>query len=201
MGKIAVEQLSDEELLQHFMPKQAALQLVAEYNNLYDVVMHTSDEEIAQVKGVGKERILRLKCLKELIRRFQVAESAKITTIRSAIDVIDCLNDLQYLKQEQFRIILLNTKNKVLGQRIISQGTISGTLVSAREIFNPAIKLMAASIILAHNHPSGLPEPSQEDMQITRTIVEAGKIIGIQVLDHIIIGKSAHYSFKQHGYM
>ena len=194
----SIQDFSDEELLQFFVPEKAAVHLVSEYQSLYDAVMNSSVKELEKLAGVGKARILKLESLQELVRRFQREKSNKITKVRSAEDVFDYLEDMQYLKQEQFRVILLNTKNDIIGQKIITQGTVSATLISPREIFNAAIKHMASVIILVHNHPSGNCEPSQEDFDTTRNIVQAGVILGVHVLDHVIIGKNTHYSFRQH---
>ena len=92
---------------------------------------------------------------------------------------------------------MLNTKNHIIGQRLISKGTINASLASPREIFSPAIKLMASHIILVHNHPSSEPFPSEEDKRMTEVVVKAGDIINIKVLDHVIIGKNTYFSFKE----
>ncbi|WP_169717975.1 hypothetical protein SPSIL_058040 [Sporomusa silvacetica DSM 10669] len=191
--------LPNEELLQIIMPREAASQLLAEYSNVYEVVMNTTINELANIKGMGKTKIYKIECLREIVRRFQTESSSRVTLVRSPKDVFDYMTDMQYLNQEQFRIVMVNTKNKILGQRIISQGTLNMTPVSPREIFNSAIKNMVASIILVHNHPSGDSHPSQEDINITDMVVKAGKIIGISVLDHIIIGKNEYCSFKEKG--
>lgn len=107
------------------------------------------------------------------------------------------MDEMQYLKQECFKIIMLDTKNKVIKVEEITRGTLNSSLVHPREVFVKAIKQHAAAIILAHNHPSGDTEPSAEDKSITRRLVEAGELIGISVLDHIIIGRGTYMSFKQ----
>lgn len=191
--------LPDEELLQTIMPREAAMQLLAEYQSVYEVVMNTSVNELVSLKGMGKSKIYKIECLREIVRRFQKENTNKVTVIHTPKDVFNYMADMQYLNQEQFKIVMLNTKNKILGQRIISQGTLNMTPVSPREIFNVAIKNMVASIVLVHNHPSGDSHPSEEDIKMTETIVNAGKIIGIAVLDHIIVGKNEYCSFKEKG--
>lgn len=193
--------VSDEELLQAFMPKDAACSLIAEYGSVYEIVMHASLDEVSSIAGIGKSKIQKIECLRELIRRMYHAKMGNITAIRSPKDIFEYMADMQHLKQEQFRIIILNTKNKVIRQKIISQGTINMAVVSPREIFNAAIKTMAASIVLVHNHPSGDPSPSSEDKQLTEVIIKAGNIIGISVIDHIIIGKNHYCSFKEKGWI
>ena len=107
--------------------------------------------------------------------------------------------DMQYLSQEEFRVIFLNTKNCIVGERTITKGTINSTVVTPREVFHRAVKLMAAAIILVHNHPSGDPEPSQEDIYLTKAMTEAGKIMSIPVLDHCIVGLGRYISLKERG--
>lgn len=189
----------DEELLQIIMPKEAACNLLAEYSNAYEVLMNTSADELAQIKGMGKSKIYKIECLREIVRRFYSRRRSRVAVIRSPKDVFEFMTDMQELKQEQFRIIILNTKNKISGQKTISQGTINATLVSPREIFNAAIKNMAASIILVHNHPSGDPQPSEEDRNLTSRVIKAGEIMNIPVLDHIVIGHDQYCSFKEKG--
>ena len=104
----------------------------------------------------------------------------------------DCL-------KEHFCVVLLSVKHEVIGVHVVSVGTLNGSLVHPREVFLPAIKLAAHSVILCHNHPSGDPEPSRQDKQITRRIVQAGELLAIQVLDHVIVGQDAHYSMADEG--
>jgi len=102
---------------------------------------------------------------------------------------------MRSIKKEIFKIILLDSKNKILKDIIISQGSLTSSLVHPREVLNPAIKESAASIILIHNHPSGDPTPSQDDIEITQRLKQACDIVGIKVLDHIVIGEKSHFSF------
>lgn len=102
-------------------------------------------------------------------------------------------------KQEHFAVVTLDASHQVLRVHTVSIGTINRTLVHPREVFFPAVKDLAQSVILAHNHPSGNPDPSPEDMEITRRLKDAGEILGISVLDHVIIGKGRFYSFVEHG--
>ena len=118
----------------------------------------------------------------------------------AAAEIINQVFDMENQPNEVFAILCLNTKNKVAGAHIISQGSLSASIVHPREVFKAAILNNAASIILAHNHPSGDPEPSWEDIETTRRLVEAGEILGIRVLDHIIIGEQ-YLSMKEKGLM
>jgi DNA repair protein RadC len=111
------------------------------------------------------------------------------------------MEDLRYLQKEHFVCLFLNTKNHVIGQETLSMGSLNASIVHPREVFRAAIKRSIASIICVHNHPSGDPTPSPEDIQMTARIVEAGQIIGIVVLDHIILGDQNFVSLKEKGFM
>ena len=102
------------------------------------------------------------------------------------------------LDRENFVVVLLNTKNEVIGNPTVSVGTLSASLVHPREVFKPAVRASAASVVLAHNHPSGKVEPSREDREVTKRLVEAAQVLGIEVLDHVILGDS-FLSMKEHG--
>jgi len=120
----------------------------------------------------------------------------------TAAEIINQVFDMENQPNEVFAILCLNTKNKVAGAHIISQGSLSSSIVHPREVFKAAIANNAASIILAHNHPSGDPEPSRDDIETTHRLVNAGNILGINVLDHIIIGDGLRYiSLKEQGMM
>lgn len=149
------------------------------------------------LSGVGIVKACQIKAAIELGRRMKPQDLPEIK-ITSPQDVVGLLMDgMQYLKQECFKIIMVDTKNKVIKIEEISRGTLNSSLVHPREVFVKAIKQHAAAIVLAHNHPSGDTEPSAEDKSITRRLVEAGELIGISVLDHIIIGRGTYTSFKQ----
>jgi DNA repair protein RadC len=107
------------------------------------------------------------------------------------------MEDMRYYKKEYFKIILLDTKNKVIDIITISIGSLNSSIVHPREVFLEAVKKSSASIILLHNHPSGEVQPSREDINITQRLIEAGDIMGIKVLDHIIIGDGTYLSFKE----
>ncbi|MCL6614990.1 MAG: DNA repair protein RadC, partial [Firmicutes bacterium] len=109
------------------------------------------------------------------------------------------MEEMRFLDREQFRIILLDAKNHVLGIRVVSVGSLSSSIVHPREIFKEAIARSSAAIILVHNHPSGDPTPSHEDIEVTRRLVEAGRLLGIEVLDHVVVGDNRYVSFKEKG--
>ena len=118
-------------------------------------------------------------------------------TIRGPEDVYIYLEDMRKLKKEQFRGLYLNARNKVIHDEVISIGTLTANLVHPREVFQPAIEYLACGVIIAHNHPSGDPEPSEDDLEITRKLATVGKTMDIELLDHIIIGKNKYVSLKE----
>lgn len=137
----------------------------------------------------------------ELGRRFFKEEPGRLPTLRSPEDAYRYLEEMRKLKKEQFRGLYLNTRNKIIHDEIISIGTLTANLVHPREVFQPAIEYLAAGIIIAHNHPSGDPNPSQDDLKVTRQMQKVGKTMAIELLDHIIIGNKRYVSLKNKGLM
>lgn len=197
--KAVFSELSDEELLSTFIPKAVANKLMKEYQSIYGVVMNTAEIDTKNLRGFGKNKLDKIACIKEIIYRINMEKSKALTQISSPNDVLTYFKDMEDLRQEEIRLIMLNTKNKIIAHKTISKGTINASIVTPREIFSPAIKMMASSIILAHNHPSADVTPSSEDKNITEIVARSGKLINIKLLDHIIIGKNKIYSFKEAG--
>jgi len=157
-------------------------------------------EEFEKIKGVGSAKAITILAALELGARVGSIASASRTIIRSAEDVANLLMPrLRYEQREYFMAVLLSTKNHVLKTPVISIGTLNASLVHPRELFRQAINFSAASIILVHNHPSGDPAPSPEDIELTRRMIEAGKLMDIQVLDHVVIGDARYISLKDKG--
>ncbi|MBU7008738.1 DNA repair protein RadC [Peptococcaceae bacterium DYL19] len=157
-------------------------------------------EELYSIKGIGPAKAAQLKAAIELGKRlaFEVSDPRK--AIKSPRDVFDLLKErMRYLDREHFTAVFLNTKHHVITIETVSVGNLNSSLVHPRELFKNSIKRSAAALVLAHNHPSGDPSPSAEDVEITRRLVEAGKLIGIEVLDHIIIGENGFTSLKEQG--
>jgi DNA repair protein RadC len=155
-------------------------------------------EELCTVRGIGQAKAVQIKAALELGKRLSGGAPSERSIVRSPEDVSRLvMEDMRFLDREHFRIILLNTKNHVLGVESISVGNLNTTIVHPREIFKIPIKRSAASVILVHNHPSGDPEPSQEDCDITQRLCEAGDLLGIKVLDHVVIGDNRFVSFKE----
>ncbi|SCW46233.1 DNA repair protein RadC [Paenibacillus tianmuensis] len=161
-----------------------------------------SMEQLTEIKGIGEAKALQIQAGIELGRRLARSTMNETVTIRSPQDVAALLmEDLRYLQKEHFVCLFLNTKNHVIGQETLSMGSLNASIVHPREVFRAAIKRSSASIVCAHNHPSGDPTPSPEDVEITKRLVQAGEIVGIDVLDHIVIGDKRYVSLKELGFM
>jgi DNA repair protein RadC len=153
-----------------------------------------------QLKGIGSTKALTLAACFEIARRIAALPGKQKLKITSPEVVFQRYGpQFSVLKKEVFMVLLLNSANMLTREHRVSEGTLNASLVHPREVFNPAITELAASIILLHNHPSGETEPSLEDKNITHRLVEAGKLLDIPVLDHIIIGGEKYYSFKEEG--
>ncbi|ODP30510.1 UPF0758 protein [Paenibacillus nuruki] len=161
-----------------------------------------SIEELTEIKGIGTAKAIQIKAGIELGRRITRTGKEEVKAIRSPRDAADLLiEQLRYLQKEHFVCLFLNTKNHIISQETLSMGSLNASIVHPREVFRAAIKCSSASIIFAHNHPSGDPTPSPEDVALTKRLVEAGKIIGIEVLDHLVIGDMKFVSLKEQGLM
>ena len=136
----------------------------------------------------------------ELANRLSSRSRYESLTISSPADAAGLvIEEMRHYLREHFRVLLLDTKNKVLGMEEISIGSLNTSLVHPREVFRPAIRKACASVILIHNHPSGDPTPSSEDIAVTRRLYEAGRLLGIEVLDHVVIGDGRFVSFREKG--
>jgi DNA repair protein RadC len=153
-------------------------------------------EELSQVDGIGLAKAAQILAGFELARRYMLKETAKVT---EAKDVLPLLSDIASKQQEHFVCFSLNGANEVIEKRIVTVGLLDKSQVHPREVFADVITDRAASIVLAHNHPSGEIKPSNNDLKIHEQLTEAGKILGIKVLDHIIISKKGYYSFQEAG--
>lgn len=174
-------------------------ELFTRFTSIQDL-LEVTEEELLSIKGIGKVKA------KQIISALALARlnpscAADRFTIRSPEDGYDCLKDMQYLQREEFVVLGLSTKNDVMFRKTVFTGSLNASIVHPRETFLPLIKSCCASAIVAHNHPSGQPEPSREDIEVTKRLVETGKIIGIEVLDHIIIGHGKYVSLKEKGYL
>ena len=154
-------------------------------------------ERMMETLGIPQVKACQIVACFELGRRFFEEEPGKMPTIRGPEDVYIYLEDMRKLKKEQFRGLYLNARNKVIHDEVISIGTLTANLVHPREVFQPAIEYLACGVIVAHNHPSGDPDPSEDDLEITKKLTTVGKTMDIELLDHIIIGKNKYISLKE----
>jgi DNA repair protein RadC len=166
--------------------------------NLLDMSM----SELTAIKGIGPAKAVQLRAGIELGRRIVRSGNGEVVTVRKPQDAANyVMEELRYLKKEHFICLFLNTKNHIIARETLSIGTLNASLVHPREVFRAAVKAGSASIICVHNHPSGDPMPSPEDIALTKRLVEAGELMGIEVLDHLVIGDGRFISLKEHGYM
>ena len=205
--KYGAEQLSNSELIALVISsgtkKRTAVELSQDILSYFDGLkglFNLRAEEIKQIKGIGVAKASQLRAVIELSKRLHIANSDVKKVIKNPQNVVGILMpELRFLKHEVFGVVLLDTKNQVISTPRISKGGLSSSIVHPREVFKEAIRRSSAAIILYHNHPSGKPEPSQEDIKITNRLIKAGKLIGIEVLDHVVIGDNVYISMKEKG--
>jgi DNA repair protein RadC len=199
MRKNGVRALSDMELLavllgsgikgkDVFMVAKDILKIAqSDFNSL-------NIDNLTKIDGIGLAKAAQIVAAIEFAKRFLIKEEVKIM---SSDDILKLTDDLKNKKQEYFIVITLDGAHNLIQKRVVFIGTLNRTLIHPREIFADALTDRAADIVLIHNHPSGSLEPSREDLDITRQLEDAGKILGINILDHIIISKSGYYSFQE----
>nr|WP_096198860.1 DNA repair protein RadC [Bacillus sp. FJAT-45350] len=176
-----------------------AQRLLQQFDGLY-LLKDATLEELQQIKGIGLAKAIEIRAALELGRRISTLQIEDRYTIRSPEDVSRyVMEDMRFLTQEHFVCLYLNTKNHVLHKETIFVGSLNASIVHPREVFKEAFRRSAASIICLHNHPSGDPSPSSEDIEVTKRLRESGKILGIELLDHVIIGDRKFISLKEYG--
>ncbi|MDQ2688001.1 MAG: DNA repair protein RadC [Armatimonadota bacterium] len=173
--------------------------LLAHFGNIKGVAC-ASVEELSKIKGIGPAKAAQIKAAIEFGNRLTLFTEDVRPAIGGPRDVANLLMpDLRYLKKETLKSILMDTKNRVLSIKTVSIGDLSSSIVHPREVFKDAIIASAASLIVAHNHPSGDPTPSADDVAVTKRLMDAGSILGIDLLDHIVIGDGKFVSLKERG--
>ena len=176
-----------------------AREVLATYGSLTDLAGREA-AELARLPGVGRAKAARLAATFELTRRLRARPPAIRVTLSGPAEVYAAFGPLmEDLRHEVFRIALLDAQNGLLLDRVISEGTLSASLVHPREVFKPAILESAASVILLHNHPSGDPTPSREDVRLTRQLAECARLLDLRINDHVIIGRGRYVSLAEKG--
>ena len=197
--------VSDEELLSHILPITTVKEIAAEYGtygHLRQWLANADPEDMVSLPGIGPKKAKQIQAVFELMLRCQRPSKKELPPlIRSPQDASRLFLQLSYRTQEEFHVLLLNTKHRILSSSHVATGILDGALVAPREVFARAIKQAAAALVLVHNHPSGDTTPSHEDKVLTARMVEAGKIMGIDVLDHIIVGHLGYSSAKEDGWL
>jgi DNA repair protein RadC len=166
----------------------------------FQKVLEAPIEELTQINGMGEHAALLIKLFRSCSQYYLRQKIGKRDIISSPADLVNyCTSAMAHLHDEQFRIVYLNAKNEVLEDEMVQEGTIDQTAVYPRKIIERALQKKAAALILVHNHPSGNPEPSVQDRQLTTSIISAAATMDIRVHDHIIIGRSGYRSFREEG--
>ncbi len=205
---LKVQELSDTELLAILIGTGTkgsnvitlSRNLIEKYGSLRSI-LRSGINEISSEKGMGLKKTIKLKAAFELGKR-AIVEEPLSNILDSPLTVWKLLlPETANLETEEFRVLAVNNKNRLLGKSLVSRGTINETLVHPREVFRDAVREGAAGIIVAHNHPSGNTDPSKQDIETTRRLMDAGKLMGIPLIDHIIISNTAYTSLKESGYI
>ena len=161
-----------------------------------------SADELTGIPGIGPKKAASIICALAIGRRVATSPRDKKIRLSSTSGLAEFfMEDMRYSRKEYFKVLMVNVKLEIIGVETVSIGELSGAPVHPRETFEPAIRKGAAAVCFAHNHPSGDPKPSEDDLKITKRLVECGDILGIRVLDHIIIGDGVYTSLKDEGYI
>ncbi|MBU8905041.1 RadC family protein [Desertibacillus haloalkaliphilus] len=201
--------LSNQELLaillrsgtRHESVISLAQRMLQHFDGLH-LLKDATIEELIAIKGIGRAKAVEIRAALELGRRISCLRSEDRYVIRSPDDVSRyVMDEMRFLTQEHFVCLYLNTKNQVIHKQTVFIGSLNASIVHPREVFKEAFRRSAASMICLHNHPSGDPTPSHEDIEVTKRLAESGKVLGIELLDHVIIGDQKYISLKEKGYV
>jgi DNA repair protein RadC len=205
LSKLGSEALSSQEILALILGRGTkgesviitAQKLLTKFGNLKNLAS-ASIEELTQIKGIGPAKAAQIKATYELVKRLEnFPDETNKVTVKSPEDAIKTARALlKGKKKEHFLVMCLDTRNHLIKTNVVSIGSLDCSIVHPREVYKEAISSSAASVIFIHNHPSGDPTPSEDDIKITKRLIEAGEIVGIEVLDHIVICDSEHISMK-----
>lgn len=207
LEKLGVSALREEELLAIMLGTGTSgkdvLSLSKELLKKYDgkKLLRISLEELKSKKGIGSAKASVLLAAFELTKRFLENDSNTIPAVKTPQDVLAQVHEIRSRKKENFVVLYLNARNQLIHREFVSIGSLDSTVVHPREVFAPAIQNSSASVILTHNHPSGDCQPSSEDIELTKRLVAAGELLGIEVLDHLIVSNSGYLSMREKGLM
>ncbi|WP_442896591.1 RadC family protein [Enterococcus sp. 5H] len=208
LEEVGEKALSNQELLAillrtgskntHVM--EVASKFLNYFSHLYELKNATLTE-MMDVKGIGRIKAIELRAAIEFGYRIQQSTQLKLGKVSSSYQIAqNLMNELQDFQQEHLVCLYLNTKNEVIKQETVFKGSLNQSVAHPREVFRSAVKYSAARLILAHNHPSGNPTPSESDINFTRRMQKCGKMMGIEVLDHIIIGQQVYISMREENF-
>lgn len=208
--RLGADSLSDAELLAIMLrtgtktktPVDLGRDILNLFGNQWGLLglHHFSLREIMKIKGVGEVKAVQLLCIAEISKRISHRKAELELNFQDPQTIAAYyMEQLRHSEKEKFVLILLNSRNQLIHDEVLSIGTVNATLVSPREIFIEALKIEASNIIILHNHPSGDPTPSRQDLLITNKIKEVSGLVEIPLIDHIIIGDNQYFSFKQKG--
>lgn len=203
------EALSDAELLAVILRTGAhgesvlelSRKILAQHRDGLLGIYHMSIADLQKIRGLGKVKAVQLKCVAELSRRIARAGFSERMTFRDPGTVAEYyMETMRHEEQEILILAMLNSKGRLIQDKVIARGTVNGALISPREIFIEAVRHQAVSILLVHNHPSGIPDPSREDLMLTEMVRRSGEMLGIELIDHIIIGDRQAVSMREQGF-
>ena len=203
--KYGAEVLSDAELFAIFLRTgtigenvtDMSNRLIAEYG--LDKLFDCSLKELQKIKGIGPGKAMQVLAMSELGKRYKDSQRP-VKKINCAEDVFNLFHErLKDKKEEHFYVLILNTQNYIIDEQLVSKGILDASIIHPREVFRPAIKNSASKIVLVHNHPSGDPTPSQEDLEITKKLIDIGEGLGIKVVDSVVLGGGKWESWREKG--
>lgn len=208
--KYGVQSLSDAELLAVIIKtgtkKKRSVELAMEVLNLshdgLNGLYAVSAKQLMNVSGIGRVKAIQIECALELSRRMRRAGTQNRLTFTSPQVISDYyMETMRHFRQEHLMLLMLDTKNRKIADTVVSKGSVNMALISPREIFLEALRHEAVNIVLLHNHPSGDPTPSKEDIEVTKAVAKVGLMMGIRLLDHIVIGNNVYVSLLEEGYL
>lgn len=173
-----------------------------ERNRQLNSLHHITMQELLEIDGIGEVKAVKIKCIAELSTRMAKQHAAQTLDFKTPSSIADYyMEQLRHEEVEKVLLLLLDTKLHLMEEYLLSKGTVNASLLSVREVFRHALRAGACKIVLLHNHPSGSCNPSMEDLSVTKKIMEAGKLMEIPLLDHLIVGDGCYLSLKEHGYI